>query len=78
MAEKEAKTTISNKDAEPAGFKEKDPVGKAKGTDGPAKTIEEQGIGPRDPYPTGGAGSASSSESGSTDTASGASKPKGS
>lgn len=29
------------------------PAGKAKGTPGPAQTIEEQGIGPRTPYPTG-------------------------
>lgn len=29
------------------------PAGKAKGTPGPAETVEEQGIGPRTPYPTG-------------------------
>ena len=31
----------------------KDPVGKAEPSPGPVKTIEDEGIGVRDPYPTG-------------------------
>lgn len=48
-----AAVAVNPDDLKPAAHGQKDPVGKETKIDKPVETIEAQGIGPRDPYPTG-------------------------